>query len=53
MSLVNPGIEELLYSVKIKKFNKFDWIQERSLIVTAEAIYNFKKNSKVIKFTLQ
>jgi hypothetical protein len=39
-------LEKLVYSNKVKKFNKFDWAQERILVITNLKLYNFKKNSK-------
>lgn len=36
--------EQVVYSNKVKKFNKFDWAQERILVITNLKLYNFKKN---------
>ena len=36
--------EELFLSCKISKFNPYNWLQERNLIITSQAIYNLKKN---------
>eukprot|EP00347_Sterkiella_histriomuscorum_P024519 403330825 len=36
-------IEIILMSCKVSKFNKYNWQQERNLIVTNENIYNFKQ----------
>jgi hypothetical protein len=37
-----------MYSNKVKKFNKFDWAQERILVITNLKLYNFKKNSNTL-----
>jgi hypothetical protein len=42
------SIENVMYSNKVKKFNRFEWTQERSLVITDKKIYNFKKLSKGI-----
>ena len=38
--------EVLLWSSKLSKFNKYNWVQERNLVVTQFQIYNFKGKSK-------
>ena len=38
------NIETPLFSDKVKKINMFNWVQERSLVITTEKIYNLKKN---------
>ena len=40
------GNEELLFSDKIVKINKFGVTQERNILVTTRNIYNLKKKSK-------
>jgi len=41
MSLI--GTEKLLFADKIKKTNMFEWTQERTFVITDEAIYNIHK----------
>jgi len=36
----------ILYSGKVRKFNKYHWPQERNLVITQFHIYNFKRKSK-------
>lgn len=38
-------VETLIYSNKVKKFNRFDWTQERILVITNKRILNIKKAS--------
>ena len=40
--------EKILFSDKIIKINRFDMSQERNILITDKAIYNFKKKSKKI-----
>jgi len=40
------GNEELLFSDKIVKINKFGVAQERNILVTTRSIYNLKRKSK-------
>ena len=42
------GEEELLFSDKIIKINRYGLSQERNILITANAIYNLKKKSKNI-----
>lgn len=35
--------EKLLFADKIKKTNMFDWTQERTLVITNQAVYNIHK----------
>lgn len=35
--------QKLLFADKIKKTNMFDWTQERTLVITNQAIYNIHK----------
>ena len=42
------GNEEILFTDKIKKINKFGFTKERNIIITSQAIYNFKKKGKII-----
>ena len=35
-----------MMSCKVQKFNKYNWVQERALIITQDNIYNFKLKSK-------
>ncbi|CDW83270.1 protein kinase domain containing protein [Stylonychia lemnae] len=35
--------EQLVYSNRVKKFNRFDWTQERIMIITNKRILNIKK----------
>jgi hypothetical protein len=42
------GEEELLFSDKLIKVNRYGLSQERNIIVTNKAIYNLKKKSKYI-----
>lgn len=37
------GTEKLLFADKIKKTNMFEWTQERTFVITDEAIYNIHK----------
>jgi hypothetical protein len=37
--------ETLVFSGKVKKFNPYDWLQERTLVITNHAIYNFNGKS--------
>jgi Unconventional myosin tail, actin- and lipid-binding len=43
--------EVVMLSCKVQKFNKYNWVQERALIITQDNIYNFKikKVKRVIK----
>lgn len=34
-----------LYASKVKKTNMFEWTQERTLVITNQAIYNIHKKS--------
>lgn len=34
-------------SLKVSKFNNFNWVQERNLLITQDYLYNFKSKSKV------
>ncbi len=38
--------EVVMMSCKVAKFNKYNWVQERAIIITQENIYNFKLKSK-------
>ena len=38
--------EELLFTDKINKINRFGFTQERNIIITDKAIYNLKKKGK-------
>jgi hypothetical protein len=40
------GDEELLFSDKINKINRYGLTQERNILITNKAIYNLKKKSK-------
>ena len=40
------GEEELLFSDKIIKVNRYGLSQERNILITTNAIYNLKKKSK-------
>jgi len=35
-----------MLSCKVSKFNKYNWQQERALVITQDNIYNFKLKSK-------
>lgn len=37
------GYDKLLYSDKIMKINRFGFSQERNIVITENAIFNFKK----------
>lgn len=39
------GQDQLLFADKVKKTNSFEWTQERTLLVTNNAIYNIHKKS--------
>lgn len=41
----------MILSLKVQKYNMIDWKQERNLVVTDRAIYNFKGKSKDTLFT--
>jgi len=43
--------QKLLFADKIKKTNMFDWTQERTLVITNQAVYNVHK--KEIKRQIQ
>ena len=38
--------EEILFTDKISKINKYGWSQERNIIITNKAIYNLKKTKQ-------
>ena len=38
-------LEQVFLSLKIKKYNMYDWKQERTLAVTEKNIYNIKGKS--------
>jgi hypothetical protein len=38
--------EVLMMAVKVQKWNKFNWQQERNLIISNHHLYNFNKKSK-------
>ena len=40
------GYDKLLYSDKIMKINRFGFSQERNIVITENAIFNFKKKGK-------
>ena len=40
-------LESVFLSCKVKKFNKFDWKQERTLVITEKSIYSFKGKSTI------
>jgi hypothetical protein len=40
------GDEELLFSDKVIKINRYSLSQERNIIITNKAIYNLKKKCK-------
>lgn len=40
------GYDKLLYSDKILKINRFGFSQERNIVITENAIFNFKKKRK-------
>lgn len=42
--------QKFLFADKVKKTNMFEWTQERTLVVTNSAIYNFHK--KEVKRTI-
>lgn len=44
--------EKALYSDKIIKINRYDMSQERNILVTNKAVYNFKKKSKIFLFSI-
>ena len=44
VKLVNP-LESVFVSCKVKKYNKFDWKQDRTFAVTEKHIYNIKGKS--------
>jgi hypothetical protein len=33
--------------MKVSKYNKYNWVQERNIVVTQDNIYVFKHKSKV------
>ena len=41
-----------MYAAKVKKTNMFEWTQERTLVITNNALYNIHKKSikRVIEF---
>ena len=38
-------IESIFFSSKVKKYNSYDWKQERSLVISEKNIYIFKAKS--------
>ena len=40
------GDEELLFIDKLIKINRYNYSQERNILITNKAIYNLKKKSK-------
>jgi len=42
--------EEVLLSLKLIKFNKYNWQQERRFIISKDNIYNFKKKSNLLEY---
>ena len=42
------GDEELLFSDKLIKINRYGLSQERNILITNKAIYNLKKKSKFL-----
>jgi uncharacterized protein (UPF0216 family) len=44
------GDEELLFSDKLIKINRYGLSQERNILITNKAIYNLKKKSKLIYY---
>ena len=44
------GDEELLFSDKLIKINRYGLSQERNILITNKAIYNLKKKSKIIYY---
>lgn len=39
---VNKQTEVVMLSMKMSKYNKYNWVQERNLVVTQDYIYVFK-----------
>ena len=44
------GEEDLLFSDKLIKINRYGLSQERNILITNKAIYNLKKKSKFIYY---
>ena len=44
--LNSPAKEIILMSVKVGKWNKYNWCQERNFVITNSCLYNFNKKSK-------
>ena len=40
------GYDKVLYSDKIMKINRYGFSQERNIVITENAIFNFKKKGK-------
>ena len=40
------GDEVLLFTDKLIKINRYNYSQERNILITSKAIYNLKKKSK-------
>ena len=40
------GNEVLLFTDKLIKINRYNYSQERNILITSKAIYNLKKKSK-------
>lgn len=36
-----------MVSMKVSKYNKYNWVQERNFVVTQDNIYVFKHKSKI------
>jgi hypothetical protein len=36
-----------MMSMKVSKYNKYNWVQERNFVVTQDNIYVFKHKSKI------
>jgi len=41
----------VLFSNKVQKFNKYDWKQERNLVITDTSIHNCKGKRKASRLT--
>ncbi len=43
----------MFLSCKVKKYNKYDWKQERTFVVTELNLYNLKGKSKIKQYRLR
>ena len=47
MTIEIEQTEVVMLSMKVSKYNKYNWVQERNFVVTQDNIYIFKHKSKL------